>query len=190
MNRSDGSNEMPHTAHGSSKPWEYVKGLQGSGDDPLAMRFVSSLEYDYRLYKHDIIGSLAHARMLASVGLLTENELKQIERGLDEIQAEIEATGPAGISSWSGWKPQLEDVHMCIEAALIEKIGDAGRKLHTGRSRNDQVALDLKLWIQEAADVLDGQFKTVLKRLWRWLSGMDWLSFPLILTFNVLNRLS
>ncbi len=147
----------------ASKPWEHAKSGQGSGADPLATRFVSSLSYDYRLYRHDIAGSVAHARMLCHIGLITADELGQIEGGLNEILTEIEAaeaqTGSA--AGWSGWKEQLEDVHMCIEAALIEKTGDAGRKLHTGRSRNDQVALDLKLWIKDAASQLQVKINTL-----------------------------
>ena len=159
MNSSDGNNSNTGSVSGNAaKPWEHVKPGEGSGDDPLAVRFVSSLDHDYRLYKHDIAGSVAHARMLAKVGLITQDELKQIETGLAELQSEIESERPGGIAAWPGWNPQLEDVHMCLEAALIEKIGDAGRKLHTGRSRNDQVALDLKLWIKEAAGELGEQF--------------------------------
>jgi len=129
----------------SQKPWEHAK-VSGSEDDPLAARFVSSLDYDKRLYKHDIAGSIAHARMLHKVELITDEDLQQIEVGLRAIEIEIEQQGDA----WPGWKVELEDVHMCVEAALIEKAGDAGRKLHTGRSRNDQVALDLRLWAEEA----------------------------------------
>jgi argininosuccinate lyase len=138
-------------ASAPAKPWEHAKpgeGKGGSGSDPLAARFVESLSYDTRLYDADIRGSLAHAVMLESVGLISRAELETIERGLTEIKAEIEA---AGVTGWSGWKVELEDVHMCIEAALIAKTGDPGRKLHTGRSRNDQVALDLRLWLREAA---------------------------------------
>ena len=147
------------------KPWEHAIADGGSGDDPLAVRFVSSLDYDRRLYRHDIAGSAVHARMLHGVGLLTADELAQIKQGLDAIEAEIEsAEGDYG-AAWPGWKRELEDVHMCIEAALIEKIGDAGRKLHTGRSRNDQVALDLKLWVHEAQDVLADQFHELFEAL-------------------------
>lgn len=142
---------MTSPAPGSSiKPWEHVQG-EGSGADPLAARFVASLDYDTRLYKVDIRGSLAHAAMLEKVGLITADEHARIQRGLKEIEQEIE-TAPGGFRGWPGWKIELEDVHMCIEAALIEKTGDAGRKLHTGRSRNDQVATDLLLWTREAAD--------------------------------------
>jgi len=140
-----------------SKPWEHAKdGGGGSAADPLAARFVESLSVDTRLYDADIRGSLAHARMLAGVGLINAAELKEIERGLAEIRRQIESApaGPtaAGVpGAWPGWKVEFEDVHMCVEAALIELVGDPGRKLHTGRSRNDQVALDLRLWLRDAS---------------------------------------
>src|SRR5208283_5578582 len=98
--------------------------------------------------RHDIEGSAAHARMLARVGLLSDDECQQIVRGLSEIQAEIEREDFPFVL-------EHEDVHMHIEAALIEKLGDVGRKLHTARSRNDQVATDLKLWTRDALDRLD-----------------------------------
>ena len=142
----------------TTKPWEHAKGDGGSADDSLATRFVASLDYDRRLYKYDIAGSIAHAKMLCATGLITDQELTQIEQGLGEIQAEIEAADGEYGAAWPGWKLELEDVHMCIEAALIEKVGDAGRKLHTGRSRNDQVALDLKLWISDAVEHLTDLF--------------------------------
>jgi argininosuccinate lyase len=148
-------NPHPHSPS-SAKPWEHAKSGEGSASDPLAARFVESLSYDRRLYRHDIAGSIAHAGMLRSVGLLTADELAAVERGLREIEAEIDASGPDYGAAWSGWRTELEDVHMCIEAALIEKVGDPGRKLHTGRSRNDQVALDLMCWIDEAADEVIG----------------------------------
>ena len=141
----------------TQKPWEHAKS-SGSEGDPLAARFVSSLDYDKRLYTHDIAGSVAHARMLRSVDLLSDDELKQIEDGLAAIGAEIAEQGDA----WPGWKVELEDVHMCVEAALVEKTGDAGRKLHTGRSRNDQVALDLRLWAQDAQSQLTDKLDTLL----------------------------
>ncbi|MEM6394228.1 MAG: argininosuccinate lyase, partial [Planctomycetota bacterium] len=133
----------------SQKPWEHAKS-SGSEADPVATRFVASLDVDQRLYPHDIAGSIAHATMLHHVGLLTVNELDTITTGLNAIKSEIDEQG----ESWPGWKVELEDVHMCIEAALIEKIGEPGRRLHTGRSRNDQVALDMKLWIDQSIAVL------------------------------------
>ncbi len=134
------------------KPWEHAKS-GGSEADPLAARFVESLSFDTRLYRVDIEGSIAHASMLRDVGLLDDDELDAITGGLEAIGAEIEA---AGVTGWSGWQVELEDVHMCIEAALIERIGEPGRKLHTGRSRNDQVAMDLRRWLSEAYGELTG----------------------------------
>jgi len=141
------------------KPWEHAKAGEGSAGDPLAVRFVESLSYDRRLYRHDIAGSIVHARMLCQQKLISGDDLSRIERGLESIEAEIESQG----DDWPGWKIELEDVHMCIEAALIEKVGEAGRRLHTGRSRNDQVALDLKLWIEDAAKELDVRFETLFR---------------------------
>lgn len=143
----------PHDV--AAKPWEHAKHAEGSSSDPLAARFVESLSYDTRLYAADIRGSIAHARMLAHVGLISAADFAAIERGLNALKAEIESApaGPTAVGvpgSWPGWRFELEDVHMCIEAALTAKIGEPGKKLHTGRSRNDQVALDLRLWIREA----------------------------------------
>jgi argininosuccinate lyase len=151
----------PPPSNPAPKPWEHTKPGQGSASDPLAARFVSSLDYDKRLYTHDIQGSIAHARMLQHVKLITPEDLKEIELGLNEIKSEITEQGDA----WPGWKVELEDVHMCIEAALIEKTGDAGRKLHTGRSRNDQVALDLKLWTMDAYREISAKFQQLLEAI-------------------------
>lgn len=134
----------------SAKPWEHAKQGEGSASDPLAARFVESLSYDRRMYEYDILGSIAHARMLASVGLISDDDLKAIERGLKQIGDQIRDD----FDGWPGWRLELEDVHMCIEAALIDAVGEPGRKLHTGRSRNDQVALDLHLWCQDASWIL------------------------------------
>jgi len=144
----------------TAKPWEHAQ-AGGSGGDPLAARFVASLDYDTRLYRQDIAGSRIHASMLAEVGLITPEQRDAIDRGLTEIEREIESQGAA----WSGWRIDLEDVHMCVEAALVEKVGDAGRALHTGRSRNDQVALDLKLWIRDATVELRTSIDTALRSL-------------------------
>ena len=116
--------------------------------DRRVEEFTESISFDRRLFPHDIQGSIAHARMLQSIGLLSPQECQQIVLGLSEIQAEMEkGTFPFVL--------EREDVHMHIEAALIEKLGDVGRKLHTARSRNDQVATDLKLWTRDAIDRLD-----------------------------------
>ncbi len=119
----------------------------GAATDVLAERFVESLSFDYRLARHDITGSIAHATMLKEVGLLTATDLAAIKRGLESILSDIE-TGKFQFDI------AKEDIHMAVEAALIERIGDPGRKLHTARSRNDQVALDIRLWCVEAINTL------------------------------------
>ncbi|MCH2200917.1 MAG: argininosuccinate lyase [Fuerstiella sp.] len=111
--------------------------------------FTESISFDRRLYEADVRGSQAHARMLAHVGLIDRDECTQICDGLDEIKSEIEA----GDFEFSA---ELEDIHMHIENALIIRIGDVGRKLHTGRSRNDQVSTDLRLYVRDCIDELDG----------------------------------
>lgn len=116
--------------------------------DPRVEAFTESISFDARLAFVDIRGSMAHARMLAKVGLLTHDEAQQICLELDQISQSI-ARGEFV------WKTELEDIHMHIEAALIERLGDVGRKLHTGRSRNDQVATDLKLYVRLAIQRLD-----------------------------------
>lgn len=113
--------------------------------DAIAQEFVESVSYDWRLYKQDIAGSIAHATMLAKVGLITEGDREAIERGLREIEAEIDRDGPG----WKGFKKELEDIHMCVESELTARIGEPGRRLHTGRSRNDQVAFDIYAWLDQ-----------------------------------------
>ncbi len=157
----------------SKKRAEPAPPWSGRFDEPvdaLVKRFTASVGFDRRLALHDIRGSLAHARMLASTGLITREDYAAIERGLSEITREIErsAAGPTAVGvagAWPGWKVELEDVHMCIEAALVEKIGDAGRKLHTGRSRNDQVALDLRLHVRGVASAALGELAALAVEL-------------------------
>ncbi len=110
--------------------------------------YSASIQYDSRLYHHDIMGSKAHARMLAKQGLITAEECAAIVQGLSEIEAEIDRGEFV-------FKPELEDIHMNIEKALTERIGAAGAKLHTARSRNDQVNLDFRLYLRDEADSLD-----------------------------------
>ena len=119
----------------------------GEATDAIAQTFVESMSYDWRLYKVDVAGSIAHATMLEKVGLITDADRDAIVAGLKQIEAEIDRDGP----KWAGFKPELEDIHMCVESALTERIGEPGRRLHTGRSRNDQVALDLSCWVSDAA---------------------------------------
>ncbi len=107
----------------------------------VAQRYSESVSFDWRLYRYDIAGSIAHAAALAAAGILTSDERNKIDNGLREIEAEIE-------SGKFEWDKSLEDMHMNIEAALTKRIGAAGAKLHTARSRNDQVALDLRLYVK------------------------------------------
>jgi len=115
----------------------------------LVERFSESVSFDQRLWKQDIAGSQAHARMLGKIGLLSAADVEAIVTGLDGIAADI-ATGRFE------WSFGLEDVHMNIEARLTERIGEAGKRLHTGRSRNDQVATDVRLYVRDAIDELVG----------------------------------
>jgi argininosuccinate lyase len=129
----------------AAKAWS---GRFQSRTDPQVERFTESISLDHRLFRHDIRASIAHARMLERCHLISEAECQQIVLCLSEIQADIEA-------GRFEFVVELEDVHMHIEAALIEKLGDVGRKLHTARSRNDQVATSMKLWVREAFDRIE-----------------------------------
>lgn len=113
--------------------------------DAFVARFTASVQFDQRMYKQDIRGSVAHAKMLTKVGVLTEAECADILNGLSEIESDIE-------NGNFEWSIELEDVHMNIEAALTKKIGITGKKLHTGRSRNDQVATDIRLYVRDEID--------------------------------------
>jgi argininosuccinate lyase len=126
------------------KPWG---GRFDAPTDSLVEAFTASVAFDQRLYRYDIRGSIAHANMLAHVGVLTSAERDAIVDGLQQIESEIDAGQFA-------WSVQLEDVHMNIEARLIDRIGDVGKKLHTGRSRNDQVATDIRLYLRDAIDAI------------------------------------
>lgn len=129
--------------------------FDGSTDSRVEV-FTESISIDRRLYRHDILASQAHAQMLAEVGLLTPAEATQIVDALTAIGREIEA-GKMEFSI------SLEDIHTHIEQALIARLGDVGRKLHTGRSRNDQVVTDVKLWVRDAIDDLDAQLADLQK---------------------------
>ncbi len=120
--------------------------------DAFVEAFTASVEFDRRLYAEDIRGSIAHARMLARQGVLSEAECALILDGLQAIREDIAAGDFA-------WSVPLEDVHMNIEAELTRRIGDAGKKLHTGRSRNDQVATDIRLWLRQAIDEIDAELR-------------------------------
>jgi len=113
-------------------------------------QFAESISFDRRLYAQDIAGSIAHAQMLATVRLVTDDECQQIVAALEEIRHEIE-------DGRFEFRIELEDIHMHIERSLIDRLGDIGRKLHTGRSRNDQVSTDFRLWIRDAIDRVDSR---------------------------------
>lgn len=125
-------------------------GVFGAATDRRVEQFTESVSFDHRLYAHDIAGSIAHSQMLAAQNLITVDEQRQIEAALLEIREEI-AEGRFEL------RIELEDIHMHIEQALIDRLGDVGRKLHTGRSRNDQVATDFRLWVRDAIDTIDGR---------------------------------
>ncbi len=139
----------------SGKTW----GARFTGDtDQRVEAFTESVSVDRRLYRQDIAASQAHAAMLAEVGLLTSEEAAQIQEALSVIQADIEAGRFA-------YDIKLEDIHTHIERALIDRLGDVGRKLHTGRSRNDQIATDVKLWVRDALDILDAKLQALQRAL-------------------------
>ena len=120
--------------------------------DEFVEQFNASVSFDKRLFKQDILGSRAHAEMLAHIGVLSSGDCDAILKALDTIQSEIE-------SGSFEWKTELEDVHMNIEARLTELVGEAGKRIHTGRSRNDQVATDVRLYLREAIDEIDTQLE-------------------------------
>lgn len=129
-------------------------------ENALVDHFNASISFDQRFYKQDIRGSIAHVTMLAKQGILTEAEMTEIRNGLEGILADVEA-GRLEID------PTAEDIHSFVEATLIERVGDVGKKLHTGRSRNDQVALDMKLYIRDEIGELDALLKDLLTTILR-----------------------
>jgi argininosuccinate lyase len=131
----------------SNKMWG---GRFGSKPDPIMEDINASIDFDRHLYRQDIAASKAHAAMLAKSGIITAQDAKQIAHGLDTILSEIEAGKFA-------FKRALEDIHMNVESRLAELIGPAAGRLHTARSRNDQVATDFRLWVRDAIDALDGE---------------------------------
>ena len=133
----------------TGKPWA---GRFTEATDRFVEAFSASVYFDKRLYRYDVEASIAHARMLAHVGLLEDDEYQAIEKGLLEIKNDIEHGDFA-------WLVELEDVHMNIEARLTERIGIAGKKLHTGRSRNDQVATDMRLYLRDEIDQIRGELR-------------------------------
>ena len=150
------TSQTPHAADGGS-----LRGRFSEATDEFVQVFTASIDFDQRLFREDVAGSIAHATMLETINVLTKAELDQIVAGLETIQAEIEG-------GRLQWRVDLEDVHMNIEHRLIELIGDTGKKLHTGRSRNDQVATDIRLHQRSSIDGLveqQGQLMTALADL-------------------------
>ena len=115
----------------------------------LVKRYTASVFFDRRMWRQDIRASLAHARMLASQSIIAASDLQSIEQGMTSITSEIEAGS-------FNWNLDDEDVHLNIEKRLTALVGDAGKRLHTGRSRNDQVATDIRLWLRDTIDDIDG----------------------------------
>ncbi len=165
MNSSDSSHPTSRPAAGktATDSSEAVTNTQWGGrfsesTDQFVQAFTASVTFDQRLYAQDIAGSRAHATMLQRSGVLNQEDLVAIQEGLNDIEADIRA----GKFQWS---VALEDVHMNIEAALTARIGDAGKRLHTGRSRNDQVATDIRLYLRDACDQAASECTRLLEGL-------------------------
>ena len=126
--------------------------------DEFVAKFTASIDFDYKLALYDIQGSIAHAEMLVSIDVLSSEEFEAIKEGFSDIKSTIEA----GQFKWS---EDLEDVHMNLEAALIKRIGDTGKKIHTGRSRNDQVATDMRLWLREEINLIGSELSRLKNAL-------------------------
>ena len=151
----DGDTSNPDQDNATPSMWG---GRFSSPTDAFVARFTASVDVDWRLFDHDIQGSIAHANGLAAAGVLSEADRDAIVEGLNGIHAEIER-------GEFTWNPALEDVHMNIEARLTELVGEAGKRLHTGRSRNDQVATDVRLWLRDRIDEIDQRLTGLMARL-------------------------
>ncbi len=158
---SKGKSGMDHTSestHTSGKGQSMWGGRFGGGPTAIMEEINASIDFDKRLYREDIAGSKAHATMLAKQGIISEADKDAILKGLTQVQGEIE-------TDQMTYDPALEDIHMHVESRLREIVGDAGARLHTGRSRNDQVATDFRLWVRAAIDQLDIGFQGLLGAL-------------------------
>ena len=136
----------------------HIRGRFKKAADKLVNEYTASIPFDWRLYPYDIAGSIAHVKMLAKQGIISDKEAKTIINGLTAIKEEIER-------GKFQFKPELEDIHMNIEARLLEKVGEVGGKLHTARSRNDQVALDMRLFARDAISNTLAQLKELQRAL-------------------------
>ncbi|MDA8745068.1 argininosuccinate lyase [Rubripirellula amarantea] len=148
------SNTPSSSPSNTAKASPSRSGVFQASTDKRLEAFAESISFDRRLYRHDIRGSIAHADMLATVGLISREEFSLIRDTLKEIEAELDADKlPIQF--------ELEDIHMHVEQALIDRIGDVGRKLHTARSRNDQVSTDIRMWIRDALDGIDSRLESL-----------------------------
>lgn len=155
MDHKDDSQNTPKTAGKGQAMWG---GRFGGGPSAIMQEINASIGFDKRLYAEDIAGSKAHATMLGEQGIISKDDVKAIHEGLDQVKAEIEAGKMV-------FDPALEDIHMHVESRLRELVGDAGARLHTGRSRNDQVATDFRLWTRAQCDALDKGLEGLLAAL-------------------------
>lgn len=153
-------NEEHATDNDSARANVQWGGRFAGGPSAIMQDINASIGFDKALWRQDIAGSLAHAAMLAKTGIISAEDEAEIRRGLTGIAEEIEA-------SRFDFSPRLEDIHMNIEARLSDRIGEAGKRLHTARSRNDQVATDFRLWVRDAIDGLDGQIASLMRALAR-----------------------
>lgn len=161
MNHQDPQSSVPdseNTAQADSPSHKLWGGRFSESTDQFVQSFTASVMFDQRMYRQDIAGSKAHATMLMRCGVLAAEDHSAIVEGLTTIEAQIEA----GTFQWS---VALEDVHMNIEAALTQLVGDAGKRLHTGRSRNDQVATDIRLYLRDACDFAAEEYRRLLQGL-------------------------
>jgi argininosuccinate lyase len=149
---------LPMSQNQFDKKSEAWSALFSEPMSDLVKRYTSSVFFDKRMWQADIAGSLAHAGMLAAQGIISQDDLASIPKGMAQITTEIE-------SGAFEWKLDLEDVHLNIEARLTQLVGDAGKRLHTGRSRNDQVATDVRLWLRAEIDLIDGLLADLQKAL-------------------------
>jgi len=136
----------------------HIRGRFQKAAEEKVAGYTSSLPFDWRLYRHDIAGSVAHVRMLAKQGIISKPDAVIIVQGLEAIEREI-------TQGEFDFKAELEDIHMAIESRLIEKVGEVGGKLHTARSRNDQIALDLRLYTREAIAQTVGSVRELQRAL-------------------------
>ncbi|WP_262692023.1 argininosuccinate lyase [Kordiimonas aestuarii] len=154
----DHKDDKQNTAGADGKGQSMWGGRFGGGPSAIMEEINASIGFDKRLYAQDIAGSKAHATMLGEQGIIAKDDVKAIHEGLDQVKAEFEAGKMV-------FDPALEDIHMHVESRLRELVGDAGARLHTGRSRNDQVATDFRLWVRAQCDALDKGLARLLRAL-------------------------